>query len=521
MPRKWRGRGGRGSSSRSATGHIQPELVGPRPAEYWHEGETHRYHGTPKAARLQAELTQSATALGELPCGPGLLLDLGAGGGLSTTAFHALAAATSPTGGPPFVLSIDASPAMLAAPASEASVSGIRVAALTGLRGPDRDECTIDVADGVRWRAGRCDSVLADIAQPLPFRRAVADGVLSISAVQWLLDGRPRPATGAEAAAEESATLEGGTRGGGEEEVPAKEERGASGDAAATSPPLQPRLGCLFRSLQGVCTPAAALALQFYPPKGDADFGARSLLLAARAAGFSAEVVLDFPHKGSARKWVLVAQAARSPGCAEGACADPKPLANVDGIGPVVWCALCWPVVAARCSLLLAGAGGEGGDPAEAQRQWFGRGVRERAEHQHLEVALRLARSGRRLCSADAESEIRRRIESELTPLQCELAVALARTIEGPKRPRLGGEDADASAALPGTGEDEGGEADKGENNPGTRPPEETSLPTKSELRSIVAERMPEVLAVLHAAPHERWTWPPPPLAASADTLAV
>ncbi|CAE8587005.1 unnamed protein product, partial [Polarella glacialis] len=242
--------------------------------------------------------------------------------------FQALAANSSAVGGPPFVIGLDASPAMLAAVSKEKDLAGIRIpglpcAAVPGAR--EDDARLVDIAIGVQWQRQRYDRVLADLAQPLPFRSGIADGVLSVSAVQWLLDGRPEPSSVSAQATDQ-------------------------GEQAASSTSLlgpQTRLRRLFRCLRQASVPCARMALQFYPPKGDHDFGARALVDASRAEGFDADVVLDFPHRGTAKKWVLVAQA--------------PPALDVDSRnfevsksslrrqGQPAWCALCWPVVAGCC----------------------------------------------------------------------------------------------------------------------------------------------------------------------------
>lgn len=63
------------------------------PEEYYEQTEAERYHRVPKAPKVQAELTYSAVALGGLlPQKLGsIVLDLGAGGGLSTLTLQALA----------------------------------------------------------------------------------------------------------------------------------------------------------------------------------------------------------------------------------------------------------------------------------------------------------------------------------------------------------------------------------------------------------------------------------------------
>lgn len=487
---------------RAGTGHVQPELVGPCPADYWQADEAERYHLTPKAVRVQAELTQSAASIGSLPRGPGLILDLGAGGGLSTAAFQALAAAAKLPGGPPFVLALDASRAMLA---SQSLVGEVAMVGVT-VSGPR--ETLVDISEGAQWRHSRSDAVLADFSQPLPLRPAVADGILSVSAVQWLLESRRvGPEASPPAAAEVIA--------------PPPVERSGAASIEANEQcvpqhlehPLSSKLQIFWRSVHCAARPGARVALQFYPPKGDADFGARCLRNAALDAGFSAHVVLDYPHRSAAKKWVLVATRE----CAHVSAAGiAVPIEVKDQRAKDPWCALCWPLVAARCALQLPplDASEGGGLPRSAapspdatqQTGACSRGYRERVEQQHLELALRLVRCGRRLrdTSGEASAGICARLEQEMHPLQLQLARALATALdEAPppsKRPR------------PGTGNDGcSGENDIVRDAEGSFDPT-TSAPTRTELRSIVASRLPEVLAVLHDAPEERWTLPPPPL---------
>lgn len=445
---------------RSSTGHTQPELAGQGPADYWGAGEANRYHGTSRATLLQAELTQSAVALGDLPRGPGVVVDLGTGGGLSSLTFHALAASAKCQGGPPFVIGIDASAAMLKTSPSEEAVSGIRIADLAPEGAPaegqegGRDDPRVEISEGLRWAQGRRDVLLADLAQPLPFRPGVLDGALSVSAVQWLLDPR----------------------------APADDERCGH----------QPRLRRLFRGLRTASLPGAKLGLQFYPPKGDHDFGARALREAARAEGVLGDIVLDFPHRGSAKKWLFVGQVVPT----EGGEKLEQPVAEP-------WCALCWPVVAGRCPLQ------SGLSPTTSIGPAGGAAVRARSERQHLEVALRLARCGRRLGAANeaatdsSSTAIRERLEKDLHPLQFALALAMSKALEetaGPaaKKQRLSG----PADAVIGGEEALGREASEAA----------TGAPTKTELRALLMSRLEEVLAVLHAPPAARWTEMPPPL---------
>lgn len=501
------GRAGAQGGRRSGTGHVQPELVGPQPAEYWHEDEAQRYHNTSKAARLQAELTHSAAGLGRLPCGPGVVLDLGAGGGLSTVAFQALAAAAREAGGPPFVLAVDASLDMLASAPSLASVAGIRVPPLGPCIREGEEAPAVDVADGVRWRATRSDALRADFSQPLPFRPGVLDGVLSVSAVQWLLDGRPSCsiADGDDLSAPARAVVAAATAtAAGAAELVATERPPACVEAlqvecredAAQPEARHPRLQRLFESLRAACVPRARMGLQFYPPKGDHDFGARGLRTEALAAGFTAKVLLDYPHRSSAKKWVMVtsdAEDGKDPGVPR--MHTPRPDAHAES----EWCALCWPVVAGRCAL---------------QHQGVGSGsVRARAEQHHADVALRLARCGRRLLPSAEELEkaamVRARLEAELHPLHRHLALGLAQLLEEPHvtSPSL------ASDAKRQRVEKAGGDAASRE------PAAPPAAPTRTELRAAICARLPGVLQVLHTAPDVKWTIPPPPLAKAVPEL--
>lgn len=479
---------------------MQPELVGEQPSEYWHEDEAQRYHNTSKAARLQAELTHSAAALGGLPCGPGIVLDLGAGGGLSTVAFQALAAAASrEPGGPPFVLGLDASLDMLASTPSLTSVAGIRVSPLRpGEKGEEAAD--VDVADGVRWRAARSDALRADFSQPLPFRPGVLDGVLSVSAVQWLLDGRPpcsvidgdaqsAPARPIASAAGGAAAIEPPDADRPRESACAETRRAESGEDTAQLEARHPRLQKLFESLRAACVPNARMGLQFYPPKGDHDFGARGLRTEALAAGFAAKVFLDYPHRNTAKKWVLVTSDAED-------CNALRYEAHAES----EWCALCWPVVAGRCALQHRGVGSGS--------------VRTRAEQHHADVALRLVRCGRRLLpSAEEELEkaamVRARLEAELHPLHRHLALSLAQLLEEPH------------VADPGTA----CEAKRQRvEEPGEKVVRELTAPpaasTRTELRAAICARMPGVLQVLHTTPDVKWTIPPLPLAKAVPELA-
>ena len=442
-------------------------LLDPSCQEYYVQDEAERYHRVPKAARVQAELTHAATALGGLLPAQGIVLDLGSGGGLSSLTFQALAAHVSSPSSPPFILSLDTSAHMLATATEirESSLIGIRVPSTSSVpTGEGFEVAHVDISDGVRWIARRGDRILADMSQPLPLRKGVADAVLSVSAVQWLLQARS-------------------------EEPDARRPGNPSTEAAP-----QEKLTKLFTSLRRVTVDTAKLAMQFYPPKGDHDFGARALRDSARHAKWlDATVVLDFPHHPSslAKKWFLTA-----------GCQGHIPQSS--SLQPV-WCALCWPVVAASCVLQCSGR-----DRPSAKV------LCNRAEQQHVELALRLVRCGRRLvASAEGDAtaqKIQERLLQQLHPLQLELARGLFQALQACRQGEAG----------------EGGEGEVG----AERDPEECEEgkymerekakrpkagETKTELRSAVARCLPQLLPVLHTAPSPGWLLPPPPLSQAAQ----
>ena len=422
------------------------------------QDEALRYHRVPKAARVQAELTHAAASLGDLlPASPGsIVLDLGAGGGLSTLSFQALAA--SRPGTPPYILSFDTSLHMLATTTQihESALVGIRVPSMSADRGVEAGH--VDISEGLQWISRRGDRILADMSQPLPLREGVADAVLSISAVQWLLEPRP-------------------------------DRSEAESHSAETPSVPQRKLTKLFTSLRTVTADTAKLAMQFYPPKGDHDFGARALRDSARQAQWTdVAVLLDFPHHPSslAKKWFLTAR-----------CRDGDRQTNP--LQPR-WCALCWPVVVAGCVL-----------QSSCRQRPSGKVLCDRAEQQHAELALRLVRCGRRLQASegaegdDAARKIQERLQQQLHPLQLELARGLFQALEACRQL----EATETVAGVEAEAEEEEGrncaqhEAKRAKAGPQTR----------TELRSAVVRCLPQLLPVLHSAPSQCWQQPPPPLA--------
>lgn len=497
-----------------------PEQSASRPVDYWQKGNANHYHNVRSAARLQAELTQSVAALGDLPYGPALVLDLGCGGGLSTVAFHALAAASGVQGGPPFIIGLDTSRDMLVSQCAGAlDFSGICMQPTWG----DETGTLIPADTGVQWKDARSDMLLADISQPLPFRPGIVDGAFSVSAVQWLID--PREIEVASGGANDGSQIgsssassnvcDRATAQANHEDTPIAFTM--SGLSPHEPKQQQPRLSRLFRSLHFVSVPGALTAMQFYPPKGDADFGARCLVDASTAEGFSAEVVLDYPHSdGKSRKWVLVVQ--RSMG--RTACKHAGTQDETVTPSPA-WCALCWPVVTARCALQrrMPGSSREGQVCAA---------IRSRLEQQHLQVALRLARTGRRLlqqpreideiCKEQAE-QVRKRLEKDMHPLQFDMAVVLAEFLIKCET----SEDQSECAA-----EQQQAASNQIEDHVVKKPRTDAAFGTdpaappkaKAEFRATIVARFQEVLGLLHSCPSERWMHPPPPLGSGVQEHA-
>lgn len=398
---------------------------------------------------MQAELTYSAISLGSLlpqPLGS-IVLDLGAGGGLSTLTLQALAAESQT----PFVLAFDTSAHMLASATQiqESSLVGIR---LQSIGSPKSQPKPVDLSTGLPWVSSRCDRILADMSQPLPLRTGVANAVLSVSAVQWLLQLRSglSPTEGSQC-----------------EDARPCQTSGTDKDNLPQTVP-QAKLERLFQSLKNVAVADAKLAMQFYPPKGDFDFGARALQVTARKECWAANVVMDFPHHPApAKKWFLVA--------------------NRFDEQTDAWCALCWPVVVGRCALQ--------GNCEDIQR--------ERAQQQHSDVVLRLVRCGRRLRATSDEEQLKvqEHLRQQLHPLQIELAKRLDAALEI---------QVDQLESM------DTGEAN-GEETRICKRPRHVVNETKTELRSVVASSLPQLINILHRPPAEEWTQPPPPLESVAE----
>lgn len=198
---------------------TRPEHIAP-PEIFYDDKEARKYTTSSRMLEIQSKLSERALELLNLPDDqvPRLLLDIGCGSGLSgetlTEAGHVW-------------VGMDISQAMLDV-AMEREVEG--------------------------------DLLLSDIGQGLGMRAAVFDGVISISAVQWLCNA----------------------------------------DKAANDP--KKRLKQFFLSLYRCLSRGSRACLQFYPESAQQ---MEMVSTAAMRAGFSGGLVVDYPHSTRAKKYFL------------------------------------------------------------------------------------------------------------------------------------------------------------------------------------------------------------------------
>ncbi|XP_057492616.1 18S rRNA (guanine-N(7))-methyltransferase RID2-like isoform X4 [Actinidia eriantha] len=198
----------------------RPEIQAP-PEIFYNDEEARKYTSSSRIIDIQAKLSERALELLALPNDgvPRLLLDIGCGSGLSGE--------TLSENGHQWI-GLDVSESMLSV-ALEREVEG--------------------------------DLMLGDMGQGLGIRPGVIDGVISISAVQWLCNA----------------------------------------DKSSHEPRL--RLKAFFGSLYRCLARGARAVFQVYPES----LAQRELILGfAMRAGFAGGVVVDYPHSTKMRKEYLV-----------------------------------------------------------------------------------------------------------------------------------------------------------------------------------------------------------------------
>jgi 18S rRNA (guanine1575-N7)-methyltransferase len=201
----------------------RPEHIAPA-AIYYNEENAEKYADNSRMAKIQKQMCERALQLLLLqePLNEKLVLDLGCGTGMSSDAI------------------------------AEHGITFI---------GSDLSEAMLREGSDRGYNEGG-DFLVSDMGSPMCFRDGLFDGVISISALQWLLNAD-----------------------GGEKYEPYK------------------RLRILFTSLRRVLKRGARAVFQFYPESAEQ---VEMITSCAMRCGFGGGVVVDFPHSTRAKKTYLV-----------------------------------------------------------------------------------------------------------------------------------------------------------------------------------------------------------------------
>eukprot|EP00939_MAST-03C_sp_MAST-3C-sp1_P000995 g995.t1 len=196
----------------------RPEHLAP-PELFYNRKEARKYDTSSRMINIQRELTSRAIELLMLPPGEQhLILDVGCGSGISGEVVEESGCN---------LIGMDISPDML------------------------------DVANE---RELKGDLLLHDMGQGLPYRVGIFDGIISISAVQWLCYSNKK------------------------QEIPHK------------------RLTCFFRTLYFSLKRGARAAIQLYPETAEQ---LELITSVAMKCGFTGGVVVDYPNSKKAKKIYL------------------------------------------------------------------------------------------------------------------------------------------------------------------------------------------------------------------------
>ncbi|SBT36160.1 S-adenosylmethionine-dependent methyltransferase, putative [Plasmodium ovale wallikeri] len=198
---------------------VRPEYASP-PDIFYNEDEAKKYVRNSRIRDIQSQMTERALELLVLPDTPCLLLDIGCGSGLSGMTLNEHGH---------FWIGIDISIHMIKAGLqNEANLGG--------------------------------DMILADMGKMMRFQPGIFDGVVSISALQWLCNWDKK------------------------EESPSR------------------RTSTFFKWLYFCLKRGARAVFQFYP---DSPEQIETLTSAALKAGFGGGVVVDFPNSAKSKKYYL------------------------------------------------------------------------------------------------------------------------------------------------------------------------------------------------------------------------
>mmetsp|Transcript_2388 Transcript_2388/g.3750 ORF Transcript_2388/g.3750 Transcript_2388/m.3750 type:complete len:294 (-) Transcript_2388:245-1126(-) len=206
--------------SRRPEGSKPPDL-------FYDETEARKYDSSSRMVNIQREITNRAIEMLNLPADrPSYVLDIGCGSGLSGQALE------------------------------EAGHYWV---------GCDISSSMLDVANQRENEQG--DLLKSDMGHGLPFRPGTFDGVISISAIQWL----------------------------------------CYSDSSDQNP--MHRLNRFFSTLYGVLKKDARAVLQFYPETSEQ---AVVIATAASKVGFAGGIVVDYPNSSKAKKYYLCLSFERS-----------------------------------------------------------------------------------------------------------------------------------------------------------------------------------------------------------------
>lgn len=203
----------------------RPETSAP-PELFYNDTEARKYDSSSRMIKIQEQITTRAMEMLGLPNHPCYILDIGCGSGLSGQVLEEAGH---------YWVGCDISSSMLAVASEQDTDTG--------------------------------DLCHADMGQGLPFRPATFDGIVSISAIQWL----------------------------------------CYSNTADQDPKL--RLNRFFSSLYTVMKRDAKAVLQFYPETPE-----QAVLIAqcASRVGFSGGIVVDYPNSTKAKKHYLCLSFERS-----------------------------------------------------------------------------------------------------------------------------------------------------------------------------------------------------------------
>ena len=255
------------------------------PDIYYNETTARKYAQSSRIRRIQRKMSERAMELLQLPQGePCHILDIGCGSGLSGRVIGRMGHTWT---------GVDISRSMLALARQREMDSDFDddddddEAPQKKYRGPfgqlplpgeeeeeedDDEDGDDEEADGDSLAAAsrrRWSEVLeVDMGDGVPFRPGVFDGIISISAIQWLCYINKKG------------------------HVPQK------------------RLRCLFQSMYNCLRRGARAVLQFYP---ESAVQMNMISQAAMKCGFGGGMVVDFPHSARAKKCYLVIYAGQAP----------------------------------------------------------------------------------------------------------------------------------------------------------------------------------------------------------------